>query len=171
MVALVNHISKNGGYYMKKNSYEIIADYFIGFANETGSLITNLKLQKLVYYAQAWSLGLNNNELFSEEFEAWVHGPVLRDLYNKYRTNKWNPINKDVKLSEVKKQLNEDNLKLLQEVADTYFELDAYKLEKLTHNEEPWIEARSNLAENEPCANKISNLTMRRYYHSIATAQ
>jgi uncharacterized phage-associated protein len=170
MVALENHISKNSGHCMKNNSYETIADFFIGFANETGSLITNLKLQKLVYYAQAWSLGLNNKELFPEEFEAWVHGPVLRDLYNKYKENKWGPINKNVKLDDVKKKLGASDLKLLQEVADIYFELDAYKLEKLTHLEEPWIEARGNLAENEPCANKISKATMRRYYHSIATA-
>ncbi len=82
------------------NTHDKIADYFIGLSNETGSLITNLKLQKLVYYAQAWSLALNNKELFPEDFEAWVHGPVLVKLYNKYRSNKWNPISKNVKLTD-----------------------------------------------------------------------
>lgn len=153
-----------------KITYDTIADYFIAFANETGSLITNLKLQKLVYYAQAWNLVINQKELFPDKFEAWVHGPVLPNLYKKYRVNKWGPINKDIKLDDVKKNLGEDEIKLLKDVADVYFELDAYKLEKLTHIEEPWLEARGTLAENEPCTNEISTDTMKRYYSSLTAA-
>ncbi len=151
-------------------TYDTIADYFIGLSNETGSLITNLKLQKLVYYAQAWNLALNQKELFSDDFEAWVHGPVLVKLYNKYRSNRWNPISKDVKLASVEAALDTNTQQLLKEVANVYFELDAYKLERLTHLEEPWLEARGTLAENEPCSNPISKITMRRYYSSLATA-
>jgi len=152
---------------MNTTSYSLVADYFIGLANETGSLITNLKLQKIVYYAQAWSLAINNKELFSDDFEAWVHGPVLSNLYKKYQTFKWNPISKDVKLSEVKKSLDQKTISLLEEVTRVYFELDAYKLERLTHLEEPWLEARGAIAENEPCKNRISKKTMKRYYTSL----
>jgi len=47
-----------------------VANYFIWLANETGSFISNLKLQQLVYYAQAWSLALYDTPLFEEDFEA-----------------------------------------------------------------------------------------------------
>lgn len=59
------------------------------------------------------------------------------------------------------------NLKLLEDVADIYLELDAYKLEKLTHLEEPWIEARGGIPENEPCRSLINKNTMRQYYSSL----
>lgn len=154
----------------KTTGYNQIADYFIGFANETGSLITNLKLQKLVYYAQAWSLAINNNPLFEEDFEAWVHGPVLYDLYKKYRDYRWNPISKSIDFNSVKNGLDDGTAKLLKEVANVYFELDAYKLERLTHLEEPWIEARGSLSENEPCRNSINKNTMKRYYASLISA-
>lgn len=151
-------------------TYEQIADYFIALANDTGSLITNLKLQKLVYYAQAWQLAMNGTPLFNEDFEAWVHGPVLRELYNQYRTLGWKPIIKEVAIEEVKAKLSESVNGLLKEVCDVYFELDAYKLEKLTHQEEPWIEARAGLPENEVCCNEISKTTMQRYYSSLMEA-
>lgn len=61
-----------------------IAKHFIRFANEEGSFISNLKLQKLVYYAQAWHLAIHGTPLFEEDFEAWVHGPVIPSLYQKY---------------------------------------------------------------------------------------
>jgi uncharacterized phage-associated protein len=171
MVAITSKTGINGGNMSKPTGYSLIADYFIGLANETGSLITNLKLQKLVYYAQAWSLALNDGQsLFDDDFEAWVHGPVIFDLYNDYRALKWNPIDKDVKLSEIEAKLDPETKTLLEEVAKVYFELDAYKLERLTHVEAPWIEARGSTPENEPCRNKIKKDIMRRYYASLVTA-
>jgi uncharacterized phage-associated protein len=69
-----------------------VANYFIWLANETGSFLSNLKLQKLVYYAQAWHLALEESPLFEEDFEAWIHGPVLPTLYQKYESFSWKPI-------------------------------------------------------------------------------
>ena len=66
---------------VKKTSALTVADYFLYKANKEKKPITNKKLQKLVYYAQAWSLVLNNKKLFSEPIEAWVHGPAVRSLY------------------------------------------------------------------------------------------
>lgn len=62
-----------------------VADYFIWLANDSGSFISNLKLQKLVYYAQAWYLAIYGQSLFDEDFEAWVHGPIIPSLYQKYK--------------------------------------------------------------------------------------
>ena len=66
--------------------YNDVVDYFLGFANETGEWITNLKLQKLVYYAQAWHLAIYSKPLFNTDFEAWVHGNVIHDLYSECKS-------------------------------------------------------------------------------------
>ena len=151
---------------IRRQTYELVADYFINVANVTGSLITNMKLQKLVYYSQAWHLALYNEPLFEEEFEAWVHGPVLPALYGEYKYKKWSPINKEVNLSDIK-SLGDEKLRFLYDVEKTYFDLDAYELEELTHSETPWIEARGNLANNEPCKNKIKKETMKTFYAQL----
>ena len=70
-----------------------IADYFISKANaDAGDPITHLKLQKVIYYAQAWYLALNDEDLVDDEFEAWVHGPVVRVLYDRFQGVNWQPI-------------------------------------------------------------------------------
>ena len=62
------------------------AKYFLAQASEdAGDLISNLKLQKLVYYAQGFHLALYDEPLFLEAIEAWTHGPVVPDLYRHYK--------------------------------------------------------------------------------------
>src|SRR5260370_33077400 len=58
-----------------------VADYFLAFANECEELITNLKLNKLVYYTQAWHLALFREPMFEGEIEAWVHGSVMQKYF------------------------------------------------------------------------------------------
>ena len=59
-----------------------VADYFLSLVDEdAGDSMTNLRLQKLLFYAQAWHLALTNRPLFEEDFEAWVHGPVIPSFY------------------------------------------------------------------------------------------
>lgn len=148
--------------------YNLIADYFIGLSNETQTPITNLKLQKLVYYAQAWSMAINKTELFSEDFQAWVHGPVLPQLYNDYRNYGWKPILREDLNEEtfnaLKEQLPENVKKLLAEVEYEYFGLSAYELEKLTHNEDPWLITREGLPDDAPSDKVIAKPLMRDYY-------
>ena len=66
---------------MKEPSAQQIADYLIAFSHSVGDPISNLKLQKLLYYAQAWYLALHNEPLFPESIEAWVHGPAVPPVY------------------------------------------------------------------------------------------
>ena len=77
-----------------KYTAEQIANYFLSVANkyEDGDLISNLKPQKLVYYAQGFSLPILGWPLFDEPLEAWAHGPVVPSLYNKYRDYGRNPL-------------------------------------------------------------------------------
>lgn len=136
-----------------------IADYFIQLANETGSFISNLKLQKLVYYAQAWHLALYNAPLFEEEFQAWVHGPVIPTLYQKYKSFGWQPI-----LVAATPTLPANISQFLKDVADEYFACDAYQLEQMTHAEDPWKWAREDLPPDAPSNAVIQKEWMKEYY-------
>ena len=137
-----------------------IADYFIWLANYTGSFISNLKLQKLVYYAQAWYLAIHDKPLFDEDLEAWIHGPVIPELYKEYCGFKWKPILKEVE----EPKFTEEVKQFLDEVADVYFGLDAYELEQMTRSEAPWIEARGYLPTDASCNEIISKESMREYF-------
>ncbi|EDX86743.1 hypothetical protein S7335_4449 [Synechococcus sp. PCC 7335] len=136
-----------------------IADYFIWLANETGSFISNLKLQKLVYYAQAWHIALYDDPLFAEDFQAWVHGPVIPSLYQKYKTFGWQPI-----LEDADPKLPEDVFQFLDEVAEEYFACDAYELEQMTHAEAPWDWARGDLPSDASSNEVIKKEWMKEYY-------
>ncbi|MEO0351559.1 MAG: type II toxin-antitoxin system antitoxin SocA domain-containing protein [Cyanobacteria bacterium P01_A01_bin.15] len=136
-----------------------IANYFIWLANETGSFISNLKLQKLVYYAQAWHIALYDTPLFEEDFQAWVHGPVIPSLYQKYKSFGWQPI-----LEETLPEIPESVSQFLREVAEEYFPCDAYELERMTHAEDPWCWARGELPSDSPSNEIIKKEWMKEYY-------
>lgn len=142
-----------------------VADYFLNLGNETGSLITPLKLQKLVYYAQAWHLALYDSALFDDEFEAWVHGPVVRSLWEEYRGFEWRPIGRE----NVEIDLPPSVVEFLGEVAKVYFSCDPYELERMTHLEAPWLEARGNLPPDALCNNIISKESMKQFYRARAS--
>lgn len=142
---------------------DIIADYLICECRERGELLTNLKLQKLLYYAQAWHLALKGTELFAEDFQAWVHGPVLLTQYHRFKDYKWQPIQADID----KPELDGDLSQFLNEIIDVFGSESAVALEIMTHREKPWIEARGALSPHEPCNNYISKHAMAEYYKSL----
>lgn len=143
-----------------------VADYFIQLANETGSFVSNLKLQKLVYYAQAWHLAINDVPLFEEDFQAWIHGPVIPTLYQKYKTFGWRPI-----IEDVNPILSEAIQDFLNEVAEEYFACDAYELEQMTHAEVPWNRARGDIPPDAHSNAVIKKEWMKEYYGSRVKKQ
>lgn len=147
---------------MAVNTVDInkVADYFIARAHEVGEPISNLKLQKLVYYAQAWHLALKNRPLIEADFEAWVHGPVNPSLYRRFRANAWKPIADEVP----RPALPDDVRKHLEEVWQVYGGLSALDLERMTHAEEPWKIARGDLPPDALCDNEISPESMKAFY-------
>lgn len=147
----------------KKINALLVAEYFIDKANKEGKPITNKKLQKLLYYAQAWSLVLRDKKLFEEKIEAWVHGPAIRDIYVEYKKFGFNPIKKKIPETSLNK-ISGDTLEFLESVWSVYGGLDAGYLEMLTHNESPWQEAREGLQGSENSENEISIETMKRFY-------
>lgn len=139
-----------------------VGRYFLYLANQEKKPITNKKLQKLVYYAQAWSLVLNNKKLFNEPIEAWVHGPAVRSLYVQYKKFGFEPIQEEIKASEF--NISGKTKKFLDTVWQAYGKFDAGYLEMLTHSEKPWREAREGIQSSESSDNEISLKTMKSYY-------
>ncbi|WP_429497460.1 Panacea domain-containing protein [Robbsia andropogonis] len=114
-----------------------VARYFLAQCDEeAGDLISNLKLQKLVYYAQGFSLALLGRPLFVEEIEAWQHGPVVPALYHEYKQYGSGsiPIPQDIDYH----LYSDEEKELLDEVASVYGQFSAWKLRNMTHEEAPW---------------------------------
>lgn len=126
--------------------------------------MTHKKLQKMCYYAQAWSYALKNRPIMDAEFEAWVHGPVCRELYEKYKGNYLVELTADPGFD---LHFSPGDEELLESVFETYGEFSGNALEVLTHSETPWINARSGCMNSERCNNPISTEDMKQYYKSI----
>ena len=136
--------------------------------------MSDKKLQKLCYYAYAWYIVFfNDAEVIKNEediktlcddyFEAWVHGPVCRRLYNKYRQYGWENIP-----TEAKKPIFDDNTTdLLNQVWNIYGSLTADQLEHLTHQEDPWKMAIEGVPFGEACTNRITSLSIFNYYSKL----
>ncbi|WP_222702345.1 Panacea domain-containing protein [[Haemophilus] ducreyi] len=112
--------------FLKRNKY---INYFLSQCNseENGDLISNLKIQKLVYYAQGFSLAINNKPLFSEKIQAWTHGPVTPELYNKYKQYGNGALPTTDLDIDFDKFSNEEK-DLLNDINDVYGQFSAWKL-------------------------------------------
>jgi len=141
-----------------------VANWFIcNIDRESGDSITHLKLQKLVYYAQARSVVLLNKSIFVDEIQAWAHGPVVPELFYEYRDHGY----KAIPICECDNNIPSDLEEVLLEVRRVYGEMRAKSLENLTHRERPWIEARDGYAPEDRCAESISLKTMAEFYGEI----
>ncbi|MCL6464295.1 MAG: DUF4065 domain-containing protein [Acidobacterium ailaaui] len=141
-------------------SAQDIANYFIAVFAKRREEITNLKLQKLLYYAQAWHLALYDTPLFRERIEAWIHGPVIPTVFRHFRQYGWQPI----PVQKISDPLSEHSQAHLNEVLRVYGKLDGPALERLTHREAPWRDARKGLTPDEPSNRIITHEAMKRYY-------
>jgi uncharacterized phage-associated protein len=140
------------------------------FLTQVGSddEMTQLKLQKLCYYAQAWYLAINHDHLFNQEFEAWAHGPANRTLWEEYREFSWHPI--PVPHDFNPSQIPRNERSFLDDVWEMYGKFTAKYLEKLTHKEEPWLDARDGTPEGEYCDTPIDDALMKEYYGKMLKA-
>jgi uncharacterized phage-associated protein len=150
----------------KKLPVELVADYFIWKANKESKPITNKKLQKLLYYSQAWNVVVNDSPLFKDKIEAWVHGPAVKSIYLAYKQFGYEPISKKVNEEDVDK-ISSDIKNFLDRIWKIYGKFDAHYLELLTHNEKPWQEAREGLNSSETSDREISLSTMKNYYSTL----
>jgi uncharacterized phage-associated protein len=126
--------------------------------------MTAMKLQKLVYYSQAWSLVWDEKPLFPERIEAWANGPVVPDLYQAHKgvfTVNEATIDGD------SKKLKKSERETIDAVLETYGGKSSQWLSELTHLEDPWKNAREGLQMGERGNREISLAAMAEYYGSL----
>lgn len=119
-----------------------------------------LKLQKLLYYCNAWSLAGRGYPLFQDEIQAWKHGPVIASIYPLHRgeveLRKWR-----VGCPE---DLSQQDQELVDDIVDTYGGLSGWRLRNLTHQEAPWIEAWNEAQQGIILRVPIRQETIRDFY-------
>ena len=146
---------------MAGTSARTVANHFVELFNGRSG-ISNLKLQKLLYYGQAWHLAIYGEPLFRDRIEAWVHGPVLPPVFGAFKHNGWRPI-----FSAAGSAVLPDRFKPhLKEVLDAYGGFTATELERMTHQEGPWREARGGIPNHRPSRAIITHDAMKRFYGS-----
>ena len=122
-----------------------------------GDTISNLKLQKLVYYAQGLHLALFDRPLFDEQIVAWAHGPVVPDLYHAFKAYEAGAI----PLPDGPPVITAGERELLDEIWTVYGQFSAWKLRNMTHAEPPWT--------NTEQSSEISRDRMSEYFKTLLT--
>lgn len=141
-----------------------VAKYFLSKVDEeVGDGISNLKLQKLVYYAQGFHLAIHGQPLFSDGIEAWEHGPVVPDLYHAYKTNGSGNIPPPREFDP--EAVDPEVARLLDDVYSVFGQYSAWKLRNMTHEEQPWKEAYQETARGRV----ISHAALRTYFKDYVT--
>ncbi len=141
-----------------------------------GDLITNKKLQKLLYYTEAWGQ-VYGMPFFDEPIEAWVHGPVIPNVYSEFKKFGYSPIvsqyekneTSSTKIALLQKSIgiNIDQYDLLKSVLQNYGSLSSYQLETLSHSEDPWRLTRGEIDSFAHSTREIDRALMKSYYSSL----
>lgn len=141
-------------------------DHVVKYLLVSCSDITPLALQKLLYYAQGFFKAFTGEYLFHNNCEAWVHGPVYRSMYYKYKNYGYNPIEEnecdytDIELAKIEKEI-------LDSVIRNFGCYSGKVLEKMTHAEMPWSITRAGLRDDESSDRIIEKDLIRKYFEAI----
>lgn len=150
---------------LSKIDSTILADYIL----KNYGPMSHLKLQKLLFYCDAYHMAYFGEELITDEFEAWAHGPVSRTIYNSLKDKSIlysdlsftdNGVNPD---DEIKK-LTTDQQEVIADIMGELSTWTGSQLEASTHLEYPWIEARKGYGEGAKCSVRISKKTTLEFY-------
>jgi len=131
--------------------------------------VTPLTLQKILYFIQGIYSALYGRPIFAEDCRAWIHGPVYPEVYDLFRDFKYNPID-DARfaiLEGTADALTDDEKKVIDLVANTFGMYSGKVLERITHNEEPWREARKGYGRNIPSNEILSKKRIMEYYIAV----
>lgn len=132
--------------------------------------VTDLALQKLLYYIQGLYIERYNIPLFPEMCEAWAHGPVYREVYSLFRDFKYNPIDdpRFALFSGKSKALSAAEKDVIDLVLKTFGMYSGKTLERITHIENPWCDARKGCSAFERSTEIISNASIAQYFRSVS---
>jgi uncharacterized phage-associated protein len=133
-----------------------VAAYFLSKVDEeSGDSISNLKLQKLLYYAQGLHLAMHGKPLFPEQIEAWTHGPVVPACYHAFKQHGAEPISTPQGFDPA--SIPPEVAEFLDEVYEVYGQFSAWRLRDMTHEEAPWQSAAET-------GGVISHESLREYF-------
>lgn len=125
--------------------------------------VSAMKLQKLLYYSQAWQLAWEGKPLFRARIEAWANGPVIPEVYTHHRGSftitEW-PLGDY-------RNLTKDERETTDAVLNFYGDKSPLWLSELTHMEAPWKDARKGFRPGDRCGNEITRESMGRYYAEL----
>ena len=141
-----------------------VARFIVKIADGSTS---NLKLQKLLYYVQGWNLGLHGKPLFHAEIQAWAHGPVVPDVFHALRHCGWKPVPVPPETIEIESKVEAH----IRNVLQAYGKFSADQLERLSHTEKPWLDARGELPFDAPSRAVITHKSMKEFFGSCVNAQ
>ncbi len=155
---------------MNKNPIDIVK-YVLFKCAFYGDVITNLKMQKILYFIYVWCLAKTGKRCFAEKFQAWPNGPVLPSVYYKLKKFGASPIdfnfselknNED--LTELKKTLGKNFVAFIDSVYETYGSKSAFELVTLTHSDRAWLNARKGLRITKQTSNEIDDEDIISFY-------
>ncbi len=148
-----------------------VARYLVHLAancSDEPDYLTHLRLQKLLYYVQGWSLALLGRPMFSDRIEAWAHGPVVRDAYRRFADKGGRAIlpsdfdeTDDFALDDVERELIASVWEMLKDHS-------ALSLRKMTHEEPPWMDAHRGYGPADLCQEEITKDAMKAYFETLA---
>jgi len=131
--------------------------------------VSPLVLQKLLYFIQGVYSALYGKALFQEECRAWIHSPVYPEVYELFSDFKYNPIDdaRFAMLDGAADALTKEEKDVVDLVVNTFGMYGGKMLEKITHNEDPWKEARKGYGDNVPSSELLSKERIMKYYVEI----
>ena len=141
----------------------------IAYVFEKLEEVTPLMLQKLLYFIQGVYSALYGKPVFAEDCRAWIHGPVYPEVYELFRDFKYNPIDdaRFALLGETAGVLTEEEKRVIEFVANTFGMYSGKVLERITHNEEPWKNARKGYGDSIPSSEIVPKESIMKYYVAV----
>lgn len=128
--------------------------------------ISLVRIQTLLYYTQAWHLALRGRPLFPGRFQAWVHGPISREIFDRFRdrTRLGSAGPEDIREGFDPTRFPQDQTGFVDTVLETYTGLDGIQLSEMARREPPWLTARTGYGPPERCEVEIDEALMGSYY-------
>ena len=141
-----------------------VAKYLLQLAAQEpeAELVTHLRLQKLLYYVQGWSLAIRKNPMFNGIIQAWKHGPVVCDVYQDFAKYEKNPIPPQDIGSTI--DISDEDKAFIESIWASYKRFSAIELRRMTHLESPWKTARGELPPEARSKQEISQASMIHFF-------
>jgi uncharacterized phage-associated protein len=140
-----------------------VARYLVRLAaaEDEPEYLCPLRVQKLLYYVQGWSLGLRGKPVFAERIEAWANGPVVPNVYQAFKKYGARPIPEDVPEAV---GLDAKDKEVTEAVWNAYKQYSAISLRNMTHGEAPWKDARGDAGPAERRTTEITKKALRAFF-------